>query len=220
MVRLFQAGDTEAFAELYERYKTVALRSAYLLCGNYCDSENVLQEAFLKCYQHLPGLRRPERFKPWFFRILTRTAWDYCRRLSRECPMEYILEAYQAREGEGQAPLELLAAAEERRELAAAIDRLPLKQKTVVVLYYYNELSVAEIAGICGTLPGTVKSRLFAARRNLQRLLEPRGEGEAGGQDDRLDDKGLNDINDEKGKKAEKAGGNRGGLQNELRRQA
>lgn len=182
MVRLFQDGHVQAFDELYERYKTVALRSAFLLTGNFCDSENVLQETFLKCYQHLPGLKKAERFKPWFFRILTRTAWDYCRKSSRECPMGYVFEAYQAELPGAESSLDILAAAEERRELAAAIDKLPLKQKTVVVLYYYNEMSVQEIAGICGTLPGTVKSRLHAARRKLQEILvaqETKGSGES-----------------------------------------
>lgn len=180
MVRLFQAGDSEAFGELYQRYKTVALRSAYLLTGSYCDSENVLQETFLKCYQHLRTLKKPERFRAWFFRILTRTAWEYCRKGSRECPMEHIWEACQGRLPQERSALEAACEAEERRELAAAIDRLPLKQKTVVVLYYYNELSVQEIAGICGVLPGTVKSRLYNARQRLQEMLTAREREEYG----------------------------------------
>ena len=59
-----------------------------------------------------------------------------------------------------------------RRE--AAIKRLPLKQKTVIVLYYYNEMSVQEIAQATGSLCGTVKSRLFTARRNLAVFLQER----------------------------------------------
>lgn len=171
LVRLFQAGHEEAFGELYEKYKTPALRSAFLLTGNYCDSENVLQEAFLRCYQHLPKLREAERFRPWFFRILTRCAWEYCRRQRRERPTERIFDSYQASLPQGKSSLDILAEAEEREALLAAIDALPLKQKTVVVLYYYNEMSVQEIAEACGTLSGTVKSRLFAARKNLQRAL-------------------------------------------------
>ncbi len=58
--------------------------------------------------------------------------------------------------------------------MQAAIKRLPLKQKTVIVLYYYNEMSVQEIAQATGSLCGTVKSRLFTARRNLAVFLQER----------------------------------------------
>ena len=73
--------------------------------------------------------------------------------------------------------LELLAAAETQAALLAAIDCLPLKQKTVIILYYYDELSVQEIAQATGLLVGTVKSRLYTARQNLKKsLLELAGE--------------------------------------------
>lgn len=172
LVRQFQGGDEAAFEQLYRQYKTPALRAAYLLTGNLCDSENVLQEAFLKCYRCLGGLRNPDGFKSWFWRILTRTAWDYCRQRNRECPVEDIFDAYQA----GLAPvcssLDSLIGREEAAQIMAAINRLPLKQKTVIILYYYNDFSVAEIAEVTGALPATVKSRLYLARRSLQDMLQ------------------------------------------------
>ena len=175
LVRLFQQGQESAFEELFQRYKQAAMRSAFLLTGNHFDAENVLQEAFIKCYQKLAGLREPERFKAWFWRILTRTAWAYCKKRDRETPTAALWEEYSAGlpdEGQGNSALEHLTASEEQQMLRAAIKRLPLKQKTVIVLYYYEELSVQEIAQATGTLCGTVKSRLFTARRNLAQLLE------------------------------------------------
>jgi RNA polymerase sigma-70 factor (ECF subfamily) len=171
LVERFQAGDVQAFAELYELYKTRALRSAYLICGNTCDSENVLQDSFLKCYQQLGGLRRSAAFRSWFYRILTRTAWEYCRKRDRECPIEDVFDAYQDGAAAGASSLEWLVQAEESRLLLDCINGLPLKQKTVVILYYYDELSVQEIAAATGATPGTVKSRLFVARHNLQKAL-------------------------------------------------
>lgn len=171
LVRLFQQGQEWAFEELFQRYKQAAMRSAFLLAGNHFDAENVLQEAFLKCYQKLAGLREPDRFKAWFWRILTRTAWAYCKKRDRETPTAALLEEYSAA-GQDKSALEHLTASEEQQMLRAAIKRLPLKQKTVIVLYYYEELSVQEIAQATGTLCGTVKSRLFTARRNLAQLLE------------------------------------------------
>lgn len=172
LVRQFQGGDEAAFEELYRRYRKPALRTAYLLTGNLCDSENVLQEAFLKCYQHLGGLRNPSGFKSWFWRILTRTAWDYCRKRSRECPIEDIFDAYQATLSPIASSLDDLIGREEAADILAAVDKLPIKQKTVIILYYYNEFSVAEIAEATGALPATVKSRLYLARRSLQDMLQ------------------------------------------------
>lgn len=166
LVRLFQLGQEGAFEQLFQRYKQAAMRSAFLLTGNHFDAENVLQEAFIKCYQNLAGLREAAKFRPWFWRILTRAAWSYCKKRDRETPTAAIFEEYPAKSA-----LELLTENEEQQMLLAAIKRLPLKQKTVIVLYYYNEMSVQEIAQATGTLCGTVKSRLFAARRNLAQFL-------------------------------------------------
>ena len=68
--------------------------------------------------------------------------------------------------------LEIVAENEYQSNLLAAINRLNPKQRIVVILYYYDEFSVEEKAKATQTLPGTVKSRLFTARHNLQKLLQ------------------------------------------------
>lgn len=178
LVRRFQAGEETAFEQLYEFYKNPALRSAFLITGNHCDSENVLQETFLSCYQNLPKLKDPSSFKSWFYRILTRTAWAYCKKRDRETPVATVFaEAHEA--PAALSALDILATVETQAILLAAINELPLKQKTVVVLYYYDELSVQEIAEITGSFVGTVKSRLFTARQNLKkRLLKLNGQND------------------------------------------
>ena len=178
LVKSWQAGDEGAFTELYQLYKTPAIRAAYLITGSQCDSENVLQDTFLKCYQSIGSLRDAEGFKSWFYRILTRTAWDYCKKRDRESPVADVFDAYQAKEQKGRSTLDILTDQEQEHELLAAINRLPLKQKTVIILYYYNELSVGEIAAATGALTGTVKSRLFMARQNLRGYLADAGKGE------------------------------------------
>lgn len=178
LVKSWQAGDEGAFTELYQLYKTPAIRAAYLITGSQCDSENVLQDTFLKCYQSIGSLRDAEGFKSWFYRILTRTAWDYCKKRDRESPVADVFDAYRAKEPKGRSTLDILTDQEQEHELLAAINRLPLKQKTVIILYYYNELSVGEIAVATGALTGTVKSRLFMARQNLRGYLADAGKGE------------------------------------------
>lgn len=171
LVRAFQEGDDSAFVRLFERYKSRVLRTAFLIVGNHCDSENVLQDSFIKVWRSLPGLKDPTRFQPWLWRIVTRTAWEYCRKRDIEQPVETVWEVCRPEEGQTISSLEVLMQTENRQALLSAINELELKQKTVIILYYYNELSVQEIAAVTGTLPGTVKSRLWAARRKLRRVL-------------------------------------------------
>ena len=135
LVKSWQAGDEGAFTELYQLYKTPAIRAAYLITGSQCDSENVLQDTFLKCYQSIGSLRDAEGFKSWFYRILTRTAWDYCKKRDRESPVADVFDAYQAKEPKGRSALDILTDQEQEHELLTAINSLSLNQKTVIILY-------------------------------------------------------------------------------------
>ncbi len=169
LVDAIRQGDTEAFSLLFDRYYGEALRAAYLITGNRCDSEYVVQDAFITCYEKLSKLRDAERFRYWFFRILTRTAWKYCNKQKREQPVSEVFDSELP--SHDPSSFEILAEQETASEIRQAVNALSPKQRTVVVLYYYHEFSVAEIAEIMGCTAGTVKSRLFSARKNLQKSL-------------------------------------------------
>lgn len=174
LIETFLQGDADAFSQIFEKYYSEALRMAYLITNNRCDSEYVVQDAFIRCYEKLPSLKNPEKFKYWFFRILTRTAWRYCGRQKREQPVSQVFDSEIA--ADDKSSLEILAEQETSSELKAAVAKLNPKQKTAVVLYYYNEFSVKEIAEIMHCTQGTVKSRLFSARKNLSKILTPTNE--------------------------------------------
>ena len=146
IVRRMIDGDMEAFGTLMERYEKPALRAAWLISGNAADSEDIVQETFTACYLNRKKLREPAAFKTWFYRILTRSAWKICKKTGRECP-------------------------EEERILFEAVEKLPPKQKTVLILYYYNGMPIREIAKVCGVFEGTVKSRLYHAKEQLKKVL-------------------------------------------------
>lgn len=167
-------GNQEAFGDLFEKYYAEALRAAYLITGNKCDSEYVVQDSFIRCYEKLSSLKNPERFRYWFFRILTKTAWRYCGKQKREQPVSEVFDSQiPSRE---KSSFEILAEQETSSEIKNAIEKLEPKQKTAVVLYYYNEFSVKEIAEIMHCTTGTVKSRLFCARKNLNKSLSAMNE--------------------------------------------
>lgn len=173
LVQQFKRGDKPAFDALYEKYKNILLRMAYLVSGSLADAEDIVQETFVKCYLHIGELKKPEGFKPWLFQILYRTAYSHAKKRRREIPSEDI--ALQADTADRHTPLDRMMESEAEKAVKDAIGSLDLKHRAVVVMYYYNELSTKEIAGILECSEGTVKSRLFMARKKLKEILMQNG---------------------------------------------
>ena len=157
------------FDTLFETYQTEALRAAYLICGNRADAEDVVQETFLKCYQALDQLHDPACAKAWLFRILTRTAWRVCAKHKKEMPVETLYDNQEPTDEEASAPLLRTDRAQTLQKALATLDG---KHRTTIILYYYNNMSIKEIARATGCFEGTVKSRLYHARQQLKTCLE------------------------------------------------
>lgn len=201
-------GQKEAFDELYYRYKDLAIRNAYLITGNRSDAEDVVQEAFVTSYLHIGELKNQSGYKAWLMQILIRLSYRTAKRCKREFPEEHTEEIREQRElkdvmqhgsaeqtsAEWSSPLAQLITREEADRVMTAVNTLPAKQRVVIVLYYYDELSVEEIASIVRISIGTVKSRLFAARKNLKHLLEQEEAGVMAHQDFGRERKGVTSI--------------------------
>lgn len=201
-------GQKEAFDELYHRYKDLAIRNAYLITGNRSDAEDVVQEAFVTSYLHIGELKNQSGYKAWLMQILIRLSYRTAKRCKREFPEEHTEEIREQRElkdvmqhgsaeytsAERGSPLAQLITREEADRVMTAVNALPAKQRVVIVLYYYDELSVEEIASIVRISTGTVKSRLFAARKNLKHLLLQEEAGVMVHQDFGRERKGVTSI--------------------------
>lgn len=168
LVKQMISGDMDAFGRLMEKYQSQALRAAYLISGNHADSEDIVQETFVSCYLNRNQIKTPEAFRGWFYKTLSRNAWRICGKRKREQPVE---EVYDEKTPDPSKVLTQVIRVEEERELYEAIKKLPVKHRTVIVLYYFNQLSIREIATACGCLEGTVKSRLFNGKNRLKKLL-------------------------------------------------
>ena len=174
LVRQLKKGSHEAFDLLYEKYKNLVVRTAYLITGSIPDSEDAAQETFIKVYLHISELKNDAGLKPWMIQILVRTAYRSGKKRSREVPDDEI-ERLSEKEGRTVlSPLGQIIKREEAEMISEAVAALPFKQRTVVVLYYYNEFSVGEIAAMLNCREGTVKSRLHTARKYLKEKLEDR----------------------------------------------
>lgn len=176
IIRQMQLGNMEAFDQIFELYKNRLFRMAFLISGNYADSEDIVQETFVKCYLKRKDLKDISSFTSWLYQILTHIAWRYCKKQKREQPVDEIFDQNLA--AQDPQPLEHCILHEEQRLLYEKIGELEIRQKTAIVLYYFNQLSTREIAKIMGCREGTVKSRLHTARKNLQMSITDHQEKE------------------------------------------
>lgn len=144
-----------------EAYQPTVYRAAYLVLRDPHTAEDVAQETFLRAYHAAPRLRPDSNVGAWLYRIAANTALNQLRSRRRE------VAAVRRLGGEhtgGPDPAELRAT---RSVVAEALDRLPDRLRVPVVLRYYLDLPERDIARELGVRPGTVKSRLHEARRQL-----------------------------------------------------
>lgn len=170
-VKLQQPG---AFDLLYENFKDQAYRTAVFLTGNTEDAKDVVQDTFVTVCLEINKLRNPEVFTAWFYRILTNNARSILKKQKREISKEES-EMQQIDVKVQEDFTDNLLQQEEQNHLRKMIDLMDEKYRTVIVLYYYNEISVGEIAEILNCRQGTVKSRLFKARKILEQQLSRQG---------------------------------------------
>ena len=173
-----KAGSYEAFEELVNRYENKIYRLGVNLTGNSEDAEDVLQEAFLKAFQHLAEFREDSRFYTWLVRIAVNEALMKLRKIrsNRTVPLEDEI-------GEDGDPIpreladwkpnpeQIFAQEEIESILREAAQKLPASYRTVFLLRDMEELSTAEAASVLGLTEGTVKARLFRARLMLREEL-------------------------------------------------
>lgn len=168
LIKQVQKGDMQAFEKLFEKYKHKAIKTAYLLTGNQAMSEDIVQEAFTTCYLSIKKLKHPEYFKTWFFKLLTHIAW---RAMKKEKVLMPVAEIYEMIEDQAIRNNTHKVQEEKETLLYEEILKLNIKLQTTLILYYYNELTVKEIAKVMGCLEGTVKSRLHTGRMKLKENL-------------------------------------------------
>lgn len=175
IVQLAQRGDERALTELYHRYSPAALKTAFLLTGSRATAEDVLQDTFIQVIRKIHTLRDPERFRPWFFRILTHSADTARRKGFWRRWLTLDLENHDKPDPGAATVSDQVIAFDEAREVREAVERLRPAHRTPLVLHYFNGLSEAEVAEILGCAAGTVKSRLYRARQQLHHLLTAGG---------------------------------------------
>jgi RNA polymerase sigma-70 factor (ECF subfamily) len=166
-----RAGDRWAAERLAERWHPRLLRHAWRLTGQEDAAADAVQEAWLAIVRGLARLDDPARFRAWAYRITGNKCRDWIRRQSRTRRVRERLAHEPRLEAVDPEPVSAPPERAEQR-LARAIEDLPAQRRALLAMFYSQGLSVGEISGALGIAAGTVKSRLFHARRALRRTLE------------------------------------------------
>ena len=172
-----QNGDREAFRYLVEQYKHPLFGTAYLMTGNAAQAEEHVQDAFLLAWRGIRTFRRGSSVKPWLMRILVNAVISQQRkRRLATVPLEESIPL-----GAPAGQHDALEASEDRQAVCQALAQLSPEHREVVVLRYFGDLTVSQVARSAGLREGTVKSRLHRALRHMRELLEQSGAMEVAG---------------------------------------
>ena len=168
LVVLAREGSTEAAGALFDRYWSLAWRTAYAVTADRGLADDSAQEAFVKAFAALARFDETQPFAPWLKRIAINTAVDSLRRNRRggEVVSDDASSLHTWALGE--------SAEDDLRRwaVADAVAMLGAGKRVVVVLHYWLDLPLEEIAGVLGLPIGTVASRLARAKHDLRAVLE------------------------------------------------
>ncbi len=177
-----QSGDANAFEALVTAYQKQVYNLALRTVGNAEDAADMTQEAFLRAYRSLGSFRGDSKFSVWLYRLTTNICIDFLRSRGRRGAVSLTVgdgEDEDAQEldvaDERFDPVQALERSELRRAVQRGLAALPEDYRRILVLRELNGLSYAEIGQVLRLEEGTVKSRLFRARRKLCEFLQQDG---------------------------------------------
>ncbi|MGJ3263718.1 MAG: sigma-70 family RNA polymerase sigma factor [Salinarimonas sp.] len=165
-------GDERALCDLHRRHATKVFRFVLGLMRDEAAAEDVLNEAFIELWRRAGAFRGDSAVATWLLSIARNKAIDRLRK-RREAPLDEEAAAVIADESD--TPEESLLRSDRAAQVRRQIARLSPIHREIIELVYYQEQSVAQAARLVGVPEGTVKTRMFAARKQLARLLAESG---------------------------------------------
>ena len=164
-----RAGEPAAWDTLFHRYQLPLYVYVFELVNDDQSALDIVQETFIAATRHIESLRDDDKFGSWLFGIAHQKCIQRWRKQSRD---ELLREEMaEAPADWDDSPDELLIEQERETEFMNLLNQLPLPQRAVLLLHFVEDFSLEEIARITSTPLGTVKSRLYHAKRALRRLV-------------------------------------------------
>lgn len=155
-------GNPKAYGQLMEHYKEYMYRTAYLMARNEDAALDIVGDSILRGFRFISSLKNPDYFRTWITRIVINAANDYFRTNPYTEDLDTISDIY-IKENISQ---------EEKLDLYYALEKLQDNYKQVIMLRYFHEMKISEIAYTLQMPEGTVKAYLTRAKNELRHLLK------------------------------------------------
>ncbi|GCE17183.1 putative alternative RNA polymerase sigma factor SigM [Dictyobacter kobayashii] len=172
MVTRFLAGDEYAFTQIVDRYGSLLLRTAYLLVHDEETARDIVQDSFILAWKNVYKLRERIYLRAWLLKIVVNQATSFKRQVARRTALfkeQFVQYTTDQSVEVAEAPSTNI---DEALDMAQAISKLPLNQRSVLVLFYYHKMTMPEIAETLGVAENTLRKRLQSAHEKLRRVLQ------------------------------------------------
>ena len=169
--RLRIAAEQDALALLVTEYASTLYRVAFSVLRNPADAEDAVQEAFLRVLRHRDTLAEVRDHRVWLIRIVWNIVLDRKRRAKTRPETDDVAELARVLPSNGLSAEQIAAAAQHHARVLACVEQLPPKERQVLLLSAFEELTSVEIASVLGITESSVRSRLFRARNLMAGLL-------------------------------------------------
>lgn len=171
-VRQLMSGDRQAFEKIYNLTGQLGYFTALKITNDPNEAQDILQDSFLAVLEKIHSLRNPEKFESWFNRIVANKARNVLVKkkptLFYDLGYDESLEEYLWETEENFYPEQSLDRADVRQKIMEIIDNMSDEKRLCVILYYYNDMGIADIAEIAGVSENAIKARLFQARKDIR----------------------------------------------------
>jgi RNA polymerase sigma-70 factor, ECF subfamily len=173
LVEKILQGDTDAFSEIIDQYNALMMRTALMIIGDRDIAADAVQDALIQAWQHLSGLREAGALRPWLMRIVVNQCISYKRKAARTAAFVRQSLADQSTQLAAEIADDHKGRLERDWDLAETVKRLPPKQQAVIMLHYYQGMTLPSMAEALHISENTLKKRIQAALNNLRRVLRP-----------------------------------------------
>ncbi len=178
LIKLAIDGDEGAYKQLLDNYRGALFNLLYKMVRNKEETEDLVQEAFMKAFRALPSFNEEYAFSTWLYKIAINNCIDHMRK--KRLKTYSMNKPVQSKDGEldrefpdtSMSPDKNLLADERATLIETAIDELPENYRIAIVLRHSEEKSYEEIAQLLNIPLGTVKARIFRAREMLKKMLK------------------------------------------------
>lgn len=172
LVRLVQDGNNEMFGVLIERYEPKMKRYARRFISDQDNAEDLIQEIFIKAYTHIASFDLSKRFSPWLYRIAHNCFVNELKRKGQEHLLSFDADILIPNLFSRDNPEKEVIDNELKNNLEASINKISIKYREILILYYFEEMSYKEISDILHIPVSVVGVRLNRGKKALQKIIK------------------------------------------------